>query len=373
MNKRKKIYFNDLRMLNKSLKNKIDNSIQQVLKNSNYILGNELIKFENQFSKFIKCKYSIGVSNGLDALKLSLISLNLKKNDEVIVPANSFFATALAVSNINAKPVFVDCNLDTYNICLEDLKKKISKKTKAIIIVHFLGNPVDIDKINYLKKKYNLVIIEDAAEAHGAKINNKMVGNLGDISCFSFYANKVLTSGEGGMVCTNNKKYYDRVNLLKNLGFSKPRFVHKVLAYNFRMSGIQAALGLSQLNEIERIIKKKIHIHKQYRKYLKNLKFIKFAEEEKNSRNVYWQVGIRIKNRSKNKLVNYLKKNKIDSRSFFYSIRRQPCLKDLIPKKVPKTLNSDILWNEGIYLPSSHDLKISEIKKICNLIKKFFE
>ena len=231
---------------------------------------------------------------------------------------------------------------------------------------------MDIDKIRYLKKKYGLIIIEDAAEAHGAKINNKMVGNIGDISCFSFYANKVLTSGEGGMVCTNNKKYYKRVNLLKNLGFSKPRFVHKILAYNFRMSGMQAALGLSQLNEIEKIIKKKIKIHKEYKKNLKQLDSVIFAKEEKNSRNVYWQVGIRIKNQSKNKLVSFLKKNNVDTRNFFYSIRNQPCLKGLIPKRVPKTLNSDILWKEGIYLPSSHNLKNSEIKKICKLIKKFF-
>lgn len=335
--------------------------------------GYAIKKFETNFANYIGCKFASTTSSGTSALQVAVSSLGLKKGSEILLSSCTNIATALAIVHNGHIPIPIDSNLDTWNIDLNKIEKQINKRTKAIIIVHFLGNPVNIDKINYLKKKYNLVIIEDAAEAHGAKINNKMVGNLGDISCFSFYANKVLTSGEGGMVCTNNKKYYDRVNLLKNLGFSKPRFVHKVLAYNFRMSGIQAALGLSQLNEIERIIKKKIHIHKQYRKYLKNLKFIKFAEEEKNSRNVYWQVGIRIKNRSKNKLVNYLKKNKIDSRSFFYSIRRQPCLKDLIPKKVPKTLNSDILWNEGIYLPSSHDLKISEIKKICNLIKKFFE
>ena len=335
--------------------------------------GLAIKKFETNFARYIGCKFASTTSSGTSALQLAVSSLELKKGSEILLSSSTNIATALAIVHNGHIPVPIDSDLDTWNVDINKIEKQINKRTKAIIIVHFLGNPVNISKINYLKKKYNLIIIEDAAEAHGARINNKMVGNLGDISCFSFYANKVLTSGEGGMVCTNNKKYYKRVNLLKNLGFSKPRFVHKVLAYNFRMSGIQAALGLSQLKEIEKIIMKKILIQKKYKKYLNGLKFIKFANEEKNSRNVYWQGGIRIKNRSKNKLVNYLKKNNVETRSFFYSIRNQPCLKNLIPKKVPETLNSNILWKEGIYLPSSHDLKTSDIKKICDLIKKFFK
>ena len=334
--------------------------------------GLAIKQFEIKFASYIGCKYASTTSSGTTALQVAVSSLKLKKGSEILLSSNTNIATALAIVHNGYIPIPIDSNLDTWNIDLNKIENQISKKTKAIIIVHFLGNPVDIDKIRYLKKKYGLIIIEDAAEAHGAKINNKMVGNIGDISCFSFYANKVLTSGEGGMVCTNNKKYYKRVNLLKNLGFTKPRFVHKVLAYNFRMSGMQAALGLSQLNEIEKIIKKKIKIHKEYKNNLKQLDSVIFAKEEKNSRNVYWQVGIRIKNQSKNKLVNFLKKNNVDTRNFFYSIRNQPCLKGLIPKRVPKTLNSDILWKEGIYLPSSHNLKNSEIKKICKLIKKFF-
>lgn len=334
--------------------------------------GLAIKQFETSFAKYIGCKYASTTSSGTTALQVAVSSLKIKKGSEILLSSSTNIATALAIVHNGHIPIPIDSNLNSWNIDLDKIENQIKKETKAIIIVHFLGNPVNVDKIKYLKKKYNLIVIEDAAEAHGAKINNKMVGNLGDISCFSFYANKVLTSGEGGMVCTNNKKYYERVNLLKNLGFSKPRFVHKILAYNFRMSGMQAALGLSQLNEIEKIIKKKIQIHKEYKKNLQNLNSIIFAEEEKNSRNVYWQVGIRIKNRSKNKLVNFLRKNNVDSRDFFYSIRNQPCLKGLIPKRVPKTLNSDILWKEGIYLPSSHDIKKSEIKKICNLIKKFF-
>ena len=335
--------------------------------------GDTIKKFEFNFARYIGCKYASTTSSGTTALQVAISSLNLKKGSEILLSSCTNIATALAIVHNNHVPIPIDSNLDTWNIDIDKIEKQINKKTKAIIIVHFLGNPVDMDKIKYLKKKYNLIIIEDSAEAHGAKINNKMIGNLSDISCFSFYANKVLTSGEGGMVCTNNKEYYKRVNLLKNLGFIKPRFVHKVLGYNFRMSGIQAALGLSQLKEIEKTIQRKIKISKEYKRLLKNIDAIEFAKEEKNSRNVYWQVGIRVKYGKKNKLVTFLKKNKIDTRNFFYSIRNQPCLKSIIPKSIPQTKNSNILWKQGIYLPSSHNLKSSEIKKICNLIKKFFK
>lgn len=334
--------------------------------------GKIINQFENDFAKYIGCKYASTTSSGTTALQVAVSALNFKKGSEILLSSCTNIATALAIVHNGHVPIPIDSDLYNWNIDLSKIEKQITKKTKAIIIVHFLGNPVNIEKINYIKRKYDLKIIEDAAEAHGAKINNKMIGNISDISCFSFYANKILTSGEGGMVCTNNKKYFNRVNLLKNLGFTKPRFVHKVLGYNFRMSGMQAALGLSQLEEIENIIKKKINIFKKYKKKLDRIKNITFAEEEKNSRNVYWQIGIRINDKSKNKLVKFLKKNKVDTRNFFYSIRNQPCLNKIIPKKVPRTKISDLLWNQGIYLPSSHDIKEKEITKICRLIKKFY-
>lgn len=335
--------------------------------------GSTIKKFEMEFAKYIGCKYASTTSSGTTALHLAVSALNLKKGSEILLSSCTNIATALAIVHNNHVPVPIDSDINTWNIDLEKIEKQINAKTKAIIVVHFLGNPVNVNKIKYLKKKYNLIIIEDAAEAHGAKIKNKMIGNLGDISCFSFYANKILTSGEGGMVCTNNKNYLKKMNLLKNLGFSKPRFVHKILGYNFRMSGIQAALGLSQLRDIEKIIKKKINIFNKYKEELKNLKLLEFSKEEKNARNVYWQIGIRVKNNKKNKLVSYLRKNNVDTRNFFYSIRNQPCLKNIIPNKIPKTINSDTLWKEGIYLPSSHDLKNFEIKKICRLIKIFLK
>ena len=335
--------------------------------------GKIINQFENDFAKYIGCKYASTTSSGTTALQVAVSALNFKKGSEILLSSCTNIATALAIVHNGHIPIPIDSKLDSWNIDLAKIEKQITKKTKAIIVVHFLGNPVNIKKINYIKRKYNIKIIEDAAEAHGAKINNKMIGNLSDISCFSFYANKILTSGEGGMVCTNNKKYFNKVNLLKNLGFTKPRFVHKILGYNFRMSGMQAAFGLSQLNEIENIIKKKINIFKKYKKKLDGIKNITFAKEEKNSRNVYWQIGIRINDKSKNRLVKFLSANHVDTRNFFFSIRNQPCLQKIIPKRVPKTKVSDLLWSQGIYLPSSHNIKDSEINKVCDLIKKFYK
>lgn len=358
-------------LLTKKDKKSVQNALENGEISGNF--GKAIRNFESKFAKYLGCKYASTTSSGTAALQLAVSVLNLKKGSEIIISSCTNIATALAVVHNGHVPVPIDSNLDNWNIDLDKIESQITNKTRAIIIVHFLGNPVNIKKINYLKKKYNIKVIEDAAEAHGAKINGNFVGNLGDISCFSFYANKVLTSGEGGMVCTNNLKYHNKIELYKNLGFTKPRFVHKILGYNFRMSGMQAALGLSQLNNIEKILKQKILIAKTYKKELKNINTIVFAEEEENSRNIYWQVGIRIKGNNKKKLVKYLKKKGVDTRSFFFSMRNQPCLKKYIPKKIPKTLNSNILWKEGIYLPSSHDLKKKEIINICNLIKKIIK
>ena len=335
--------------------------------------GKTINIFEKKFAQYIGCKYASTTSSGTTALHVAVAALNLNKGSEIIISSCTNIATALAVVHNGHIPIPIDSDLDSWNIDVKKIEAQINKKTKAIIVVHFLGNPVNMKKITYFKKKYNLKIIEDAAEAHGAKLNNKMIGNLSDISCFSFYANKVLTSGEGGMVCTNNTSYYKKVNLLKNLGFEKPRFIHNVLGFNFRMSGMQAALGLSQLKEVKKIVIKKIKIAKLYKSQLKDLKNIIFAKEQKNSKNIYWQVGIRVKGNLKNKLAQYLKKNGVDIRDFFYSMRNQPCLKKYIPKTVPETFNSNILWEEGIYLPSSHDIKDKEILYVCNLIKKFMK
>jgi perosamine synthetase len=272
-------------------------------------------------------------------------------------------------------PIPIDSDPLTWNINVDLIERKITKKTKAIIVVHFLGNPVDMGKIMSISKKYNLKVIEDAAEAHGASFNKRKVGSFGLSGCFSLYANKVITCGEGGVITTNNKSFYKKLKLYRNLGFTIPRFKHFVSGYNFRMTGYQAAFANNQLKKIRNIIKKKIYIQKMYERYLKDIKDINFQQTPANNVNVYWMVGILISLKSKisqKTLTKRLNKSGIETRNFFMSMRHQPCLKKYFRKNNHLTPVSNILWNNGIYLPSSHDLSDFEIRKICGIIKKIF-
>ena len=331
-------------------------------------------RFEKEFANFCDCKYGVSVSSGTTALHLAIAILNLKKNSEIIVSSCTNIATALACYHNNCIPVPVDSNLNTWNIDEEKIEKLINKKTKAIIVVHFLGNPVNMIKIKKIAKKYNLFLIEDAAEAHGSEINFKRVGSFSDIACFSFYANKTITSGEGGMLVTNNKKYEQLLRLYRNVGFTKKRFVHNIAAYNFRYTAMQAAFCHSQFNRIDKTIKKKIEIAEKYKFYLKDVDEIKFQHSHKNYKNTFWMVGILNYSKKMNKinLSKKLKKFGIDTRSFFLSILHQPCFSKIYKNKKYKTPNSDYLWEHGIYLPSSVNLTDKQIAYISNKIKLIY-
>ena len=338
--------------------------------------GKYIRLFERNFSKFIKTKYSVAVSSGTTALHLAVSVCQFEKGSEIIISSTTNIATALAVVHNNCVPVPIDSDPLTWNIDIKKIEKKITKKTKAIIVVHFLGNPVDIKPIQKIAKKYNLILIEDAAEAHGAEYKGKKVGSLGDFGCFSLYANKVITAGEGGIITTNSKFFYEKLKLYRNLGFTKPRFKHYISGYNFRMTGYQAAFANSQLKEINKVIKKKIFIQKMYEKYLTEIKFINFQKTIDGCKNIYWMVGILISAKSrisKKTLIRKLKNKGIETRDFFMSMREQPCLKKVFfKKKINLTPVSNYLWNNGLYLPSSHNLTEAKIKHICNIIKKIF-
>ena len=323
---------------------------------------------ERNFAKFNNTKYAVSVSSGSTALHLAIACLNLPKGSEVLVSSTTNIATGLAITHNGLIPKFIDSKIDTWNIDEKKIEKKITKKTKAIIVVHFLGNPCKMDVITKIAKKNKLFLIEDCAEAHGAKYKNKMVGSFGIAGCYSFYANKIISSGEGGIITTNNKKFYKKLQLYKNLGFTKPRFKHYVRGYNFRMTGMQAAIANSQLSYIQEIIQKKIFIQKTYEKNLKHPK-IKFLKLEKNSKSVFWMVGILLSDDSKldsNDLQKKLRIKGIDTRNFFMSMNEQPCFKNF--KSKTKTINSNKLWQKGLYLPSSHNLTKNKIKFICKLV-----
>jgi len=354
------------------------NSVNKVLKNG-WISsdGPEVRKFESEFSKFIDRKYSVAVSSGTAALEIAIKALGIKKNDEVLIPNFTIISNALAVVKQQAKPVLVDCNLENWNIDINQLENKINKKTKAIIVTHIYSFANDMDKILKICRKNSIFVIEDAAEVIGLKYKNKKCGSFGDISTFSFYANKQITTGEGGMISVNKFDLYNKCKSLRNLCFGKlNRFNHEDIGWNYRMTNIQAALGLSQIKNINKIVKKKIMIGKQYYKNLKLNKnltilppFISY------SKNIYWVVGILIKNKKikSSLLAIELRKFGIMTRPFFWPMHEQQIFKKMKLFKKSKFPNSSYLARYGLYLPSYYNLNNKQIDYISSVVNNILK
>ncbi len=336
--------------------------------------GTEIKKFESEFSKFVDRKYSIAVANGTAALEIAVKALGIKKDDEVLIPNFTIISNALAVIRQQAKPVLIDCDLENWNVKIEDIEKKITKKTKAIIVTHIYSFPNDMDKILKICKKHNILIIEDAAEVLGLSYKNKKCGSFGDLSTFSFYANKQVTTGEGGMISVNSEKLYKKCNSLKNLCFGKiNRFNHDDLGWNYRLTNMQAALGLSQLKNIKNTIRKKMEIGNYYYEKLKFNNNIQILPPLNSfSKNIYWVVGIVIKSKKMTalNLSKKLLKFGIETRPFFWPIHQQSIFKKLKLFKNQYYPNSSYLSKYGLYVPSYFLLKKKEINKISNIINK---
>src|SRR3977135_145390 len=220
--------------------------------------GESIPRFEEAFAKYCGCKYGIAVCNGTVALHLAVAALDLPPGDEILVSASTNIATALAAYHNNLVPVPVDSEPETWNLNLDLIEALITPRTRAIIPVHLFGHPVDMDRLCEIARKHTLVVIEDCAESHGAPCRKRMTGSFGDMGCFSFYANKVITAGKDCMIVTNTSELAELLKLLRNLGFTTPRFRHEVAGYNFRMTGYQAAMGLGQYSQIEKVIAEKI-------------------------------------------------------------------------------------------------------------------
>jgi perosamine synthetase len=336
--------------------------------------GPEVKSFEKNFSKILKRKYSVAVSSGTAALDIAIKSLNLKKNDEVIIPNFTIISNVLSVIKQKAKPVLIDCDIKTWNIKLEDLEKKITSKTKAIIITHIYSFSNDMDKIIKICKKNRIFIIEDAAEVIGLKYKNKHCGSFGDISTFSFYANKQLTTGEGGMISTNNLKFYNKCKALRNLCFgNKQRFNHEDIGWNYRMTNMQAALGISQLKRLDTVVKKKMYIGNYYYKRLSQSKNIYMLPPQISySKNIYWVVGILIKNKKilASSIIKKLETYDIGARPFFWPMHEQKIFKKMKIFKKIKYPNSSYLGRYGFYIPSYPQITNAEMDYVISRIKK---
>lgn len=338
--------------------------------------GPDVKFFEKKLSKYIGRKYGIAVSSGSAALEISVKSLNLKSGSEIIIPNFSIISTALAVIKNNHKPVLIDAHPRNWNMKINDIEKKITKKTKCIIATHIYGYPLEMDKIERICKKHNLFLIEDAAEMLGHKYKNKFCGSFGDISIFSFYPNKHITTGEGGMILTNKKKFELKCKDLRNLcfGTGKNRFQHSDVGWNYRLTNIQASLGLSQLENLEKNILRKKKIGSLYYQYLKNIDNIYIQPpKDKNLENIYWVFGIVLdKKINKSKITGELLKRGVQTRPFFYPMHKQSILKKFKFKK-QNFINSDHLSSKGFYLPSGIGLKNKDIYQICEIFKKIIK
>jgi perosamine synthetase len=342
--------------------------------------GKYVQSFEEQFAKYCGAKYSVAVCNGTVALHVALVAAGIKNGDEVIIPDFTMIASAFAVCYTGAMPVFVDAEADTWNIDVSQIERKITSRTKAIMPVSIFGHPCKMDDINSLAKKYNLYVIEDAAESHGAEYKGSRTGNLADITAFSFFANKNITTGEGGMIVTNNEELNKRVRYFKNLCFSLdgPRnYIHEEIGFNYRMTNIQAAIGLAQMEKAEEYKNMRIRNAKLYREFLMNIPGIIFQNVDPAVLHVHWMNAILVDplkyGKTRDQLAPYLATRGIDTRLLFVGMHRQPALKKYGCETNSSFPVTDRLTQNGLYLPSASNLKEETIQFICNEIIRFRE
>lgn len=331
--------------------------------------GKFVSEFENKFAEFVGVKHAITVSNGTVALHLALLALGIGKDDEVIVPTLTYIASVNSITYTGATPVFVDSLRDTWQINPEDVKKKITPKTRAIMAVHLYGHSCDMDALIALANEHGLFLIEDCAEAFGSLYKGTHVGSFGDISTFSFFGNKTITTGEGGMVITNDDTLFDRALHLKGQGLAMHReYWHDVVGYNYRMTNICAAIGLAQLEQAKFFIEKKIEIAAWYKEFLQNVP-VEVHKETENVKHSYWMVSILVnKITHRDKLRKHLEDNGIETRPLFYPIHTMPMYSI---KYLKHPVAEDLGWR-GLNLPSYPELNKRDVTYICDKIKGYF-
>ncbi len=333
--------------------------------------GKYVKKFEQLFGRYINSKNCLSVSNGTNAIELALRTIGIKKNDKVIVPNFTFAAVINAVLLVGAIPLIVDVDRETWTIDIDAIKKNINKNVRAIIAVHTYGQPCKIDEIKKLVKNKNIKIIEDCAEAMGARYKNKKIGNFSDFNTFSFYANKAITTGEGGMIVFKSKKHAILAEGLRNQGrFKRIDYKNKVVGTNFRMSNLQAAVGVAQLKKINIFLKKRKRIFELYDKFFQNIKNISLLPKNSWSQNSYWLYTILLNNygeKKRDKIIKSLQNVGIETRPGFYPLCKMNPYKKFAKGNYK---NSNYIAYNTFSIPTHVDLTFSDQKYIVNQIKK---
>jgi perosamine synthetase len=334
--------------------------------------GSEIESFESEFAEYVGARHGVAVTSGTTALHLAVAALELEPGSEILVSASTNVATALAAYHNGHLPVPVDSEPETWNLDLSLIESLITERTRAVIPVHLFGHPVDMDAIAEVASRHGLWVIEDCAESHGATVRGRMTGGIGEMGCFSFYANKIITTGEGGMVTTNDDRLAERLRLLRNLAFGKPRFVHEEAGFNFRMTGYQAAMGRVQLRKIDMIIGEKRRVAATYNALLEGVNGIKRPVELPWARNVYWMYAIEVEADfpvSRAELVSSLADVEIEARTFFCPMNMQPFLRRQPGFRAVSCPVAERLWSTGMYLPSAITLSDDEIGTVVERIR----
>lgn len=331
--------------------------------------GKFVQQFETEFAKYIGIDHAVTVSNGTVALHLALISLGIGKGDEVIVPTLTYVASVNAIVYTGATPVFVDSLERNWQVDPADIERKITEKTKAIMVVHLYGHASDMGRIMQIAEKYNLFVVEDCAEGFGTYFEKKHVGTFGDISTFSFYGNKTITTGEGGMVVTNDETLYTRAAHLKDQGMAKFRqYWHDVIGYNYRMTNICAAIGLAQLEQADTFLRQKRDIAGWYKKYLQGTP-VEFHREDENVRHSYWMCSILVpKSAERDSLRAFLEEHNVETRPVFYPVHTMP----MYSQRYQRHKNAEDIGWRGMNLPSWQGLREEQVKYICDVIHEFY-
>ena len=332
--------------------------------------GKYVERFQDAFTEYHSVAYALCVSNGTAALHLAMAALGIGRDDEIIVPDLTFAAPASMAVLCGAKPVLVDVDRTTWTIDPVAIEARITPRTKAIVPVHLYGHPCDMDPIMEIAKKHSLHVIEDCAEALGAEYKGCKVGTIGDIGTFSFYANKVITTGEGGMVTTNNIKLHHRMQLLRDHGMTRERrYWHHAAGFNYRLTNLQAAVGLAQMERIDEFLGYREEIVARYGRQLKDIKGITLPPSKKWAKNIYWLYSIIIDDKEtgicRDALMTQLAGQGIDTRPFFYPLHQQPPFISEADRNFP---NSDWLASAGLCLPTSNNIKLEDVDKVCAAI-----
>ncbi len=335
--------------------------------------GPKAKEFMGKLLTLTGAKYGVFAPNGTLALYLGLKAIDIGPGDEVIVPDFTFYATASSVAMTGATPIFADVNKENFQIDVSKCKELITPRTKAIMPVDIYGMSANMDEVVSFAKEHGLKIVEDAAQALGVKYKGVHAGTRGEIGCFSFFADKTITTGEGGMIVTNDSKLYDKLLYLRNQGrIDRGSFIHPQIGYNFRMTDIQLAIGIVQLERLPEIVSKKKAIYDRYIGHLRNIDALRFIKvEEGTDPYIPFRVAIIDRSGRAQKLMEHMKKNEIETRTFFYPMHLQPAFKHMNWDD-SKFEGSNYGYNNGICLPSFVDLKEEQVDYVCDVIKKFY-